>query len=61
MPQRSCFKLTIIEHSLHMANVVGTSRESIDTLHIQTKQLNGLETLVHNERNGSSIPDVQVI
>ena len=55
------FQLTIIEHSLHMANMVGTSRKSIDTLHIQTEQLYGLETLVHKERNGSSIPGVQVI
>ena len=52
-------QLTIIEHSLHMANMVGTSRKSIDTLHIQTEQLYGLETLVHKERNGSSIPGVR--
>lgn len=53
--------LTVIKHSLHMADMVGTTRQAIDTLHVQTKKLNSLETLIHEERHGSSIPSIQVV
>lgn len=54
-------RLTIIEYGLHMVDMVGTAGQSIDTLHIQTKELNSLEALIDKERHRGSIPSIQVI
>ena len=53
--------LTIVEERFHLINVVSAARNSVDTLHIQTKELDCLETLVDNHRNRSAISFIQFI
>ena len=51
---------TIIESCLHMVDMVGASRLSVNTLHIQTKHLNCLDTLINNHWDCGPISAEQI-
>lgn len=52
---------TIIEKRSHMVDMIGTARQPINPLHIKTKELNTLETLVNNHWHSSSISGIEVV
>lgn len=52
---------TIIEKRSHMVNMIGTARQPINPLHIKTKELNALETLVNNHWHSGPISGIEVV
>ena len=51
---------TIVESCLHMVDMVGASRLPVNTLHIQTKHLNCLDTLINNHWDCCPISTEQI-
>lgn len=47
--------LTIVENRFNLIHMRSSARNTIDTLNLQTKQINGLNTLINNHRDRRTI------
>lgn len=54
-------RLTVVEEGLHLRDLGRTTRQSIDPLHIQSKQLDGLEALVHDHGDSGPVSLIEIV